>query len=141
MDPEKAKQMIDGKATPPYPRLLFFGTRVLPLLFAAGALQIAWINYFHPMTEEEFQMIQDRRSGKGTLRTGTTKGAKGGSSATAPVLKNPHSDDTHLLRNEPAQPLDLSYLRVDQDDSCNVTRRGEHHTESNNQERQHNSSR
>lgn len=121
------KQAIDGKAAPPYPRLLFIGTRVLPILFTAGALQIAWINYFHPMTEEELQMIQDRRSGKGMLKAGTPRDAQGGSSATSPVRENPHADDTHLLRNEGAQSPDLSHLRVGQDDSYSSTGRGEPH--------------
>lgn len=115
MDREKAKLPIEGKVTPPYPRLLFFCTRVLPIAFAAGAVQIALLNYFYPMSEEERQELMARRSGKGNS-SGRVRPSmkKSDSAATTPV--NPYTDDTGLLTNEHSQPLDLSHLRIDQVD-------------------------
>lgn len=125
MDPAKAKLGLDGKgALPAYPRLLFFGTRVMPLLFAAGALQIVLLNYFHPMSEEERRELQDRRRGKGASRRPPFSGVEREGSSVATLPEHSPIDDTGLLTNEDAQTLDLSHLRTIHDDSCNTPERG-----------------
>lgn len=112
MDPKKFHIGSDGKPIPPYPRLLFICTRVLPAVFAAGALQIAVLNYFYPMTEEERRKIEERR--RGPSKSGQSIRNRSGERPNSPELsENIVMDDTDLITDNSTGGLDLTHLQLE----------------------------
>lgn len=90
------------------PRSLYFATRVLPIFFALGAVQIAVTNYFFPITEEQQRELDERRQGKGFASSRLAGKENIGLREKAEQILS--HDDSQLLSADNLKHIDLSHL-------------------------------
>lgn len=91
---------------PEFPKMLFFGTRVMPVLFMIAGIQIAVTNYINPMTDEQRKEIEETRRGRGFRNSRLEKKSHSYESQEDILSK----DDSRLFQEGKLDEIDLSHL-------------------------------
>lgn len=93
-----------------FSKLLFFGTRVMPIFFSLAAAQLFYANYFNPMTEEKRKEFEERQKQRDVMKTRLSKKRE---FTMEQRKQNLFVDDSQLFNRDDLADIDLSHLDQD----------------------------